>query len=390
MFPFVVFSTLLSVAIVFDSASAAESREAVVNRQLNCMDQKLQSGKAINWKDICATSYSIDNESLYTDMGNSSYQWEPVADTYPVRKHTYELAAQIQRFNYQTADKWPYYYENYYGYPVSDKVKKEGYLYGIYGAKTFNFSHPIDSWRDFLDRYEIPNFIRIEVEANRGETSYDSYITDKLTGHDAWNAEGRLLVGYDLLWSPSTIVTPYVGAGYKWAEDDTGGYIDFIVDDYVPFTRQTSYFYIPIGVETLSKISEKWDISYKLEGNVAPFGSTDFFLNEIPGPISAIDGDTGLPVDIMFNKTEADLGVGYGVRTSMKFIRKFSAFDFYVEPFFRYQYFDKGEEVQLQAHGIDNGKDYVSVFPDLVTPYKGLWDEENHTTSYGIRTGVQF
>ncbi len=299
------------------------------------------------------------------------------------RRHNNEIAFQMASYLYETEDKWPFYYP----YTVADKVKKNGSLFGFYGAKTWSLSEPLKTWSDIWKTSPFPNFVKVEAEGSLGRTDYSSFATGKRQGFDACELDARLLFGYDYIWSTATLFTPYVGFGYRRFSDETGGWEDFVVNNYVGFKTETNFFYVPVGFETLTQLNDQWDLTFKMEGDLVVGGSVNYFLNEIPGPFTGTDTETGLPVTVNLQKSTSDLKAGWGFRTSMKIIRKYNAFDIYAEPFFKFWSLKQSDA--MQEHAASATKDYVSAYPDG-SPYKPLWTPQNFTSTLGLRMGVQF
>ncbi len=302
------------------------------------------------------------------------------------RRHRNELAFQMAVNVLETGDQWPYYYSQIYS--TSDQFKKTSTLFGLYGSHTWSLYEPVRSWRDVLAHIPTPNFIRLEFEGSSGSSNYSSYATGKKQGYEAWEIDARALFGYDCVWSPRTLFTPYIGLGYQRFTDNAGGWVDYFVYDYASYTTQRSLYYIPVGFETLTQVNDQWDVNFKLEGDAVVGGQVDYNLQDIPGTFSGSDVNTGEALTLEPRRAVSDIKGGWGFRTSVKLIRKYNRFDLYFEPFFRYWSINKTEAVQAHSFAT-NGKDYVSVYPDK-SAYKPLWDPKSATTTFGLRMGAQF
>ncbi len=270
-----------------------------------------------------------------------------------------------------------------------DRVEKRGGLYGIYAAYTYRrpYKVPVHTWRDLSRAVDgpgrLPTFMRLEGDFSFGEVSYDSNTTGKLDGFDSWKANVRLLAGYDFLSQDSSfIMTPYTGLGYRRLSDKTGGWIDFLIDDYVTFENVYSYAYLPIGVETLKHFNDEWDLGFKLEGDIVIWGSVDFNLSDITGLYTATDASTGLPIEVSHKDSSVNLKSGFGLKASTKLIRKFEKMNIFAEPFIELWRINQSEVDKVLAHGT-NGIDYESLADPLYEPF-------NYTLEYGLRLGVQF
>ncbi|MBF0594345.1 MAG: hypothetical protein HQL22_05190 [Candidatus Omnitrophica bacterium] len=304
------------------------------------------------------------------------------------RQHRAELAFQMASYLYKTADNWPDYYSEKYS--ESNKVKKTGGLYGFYGAYTWNTFEPLRSWSDIWKKTPYPNFVRVEAEGSIGQVDYSSYVTGKKQGFDARELDARFLFGYDYVLNDSTLLTPYIGFGYRMFSDNAGGWVDYFVNDYAQYTTKTSIYYVPVGVESLTKLNEKWDLGLKLEGDLVVAGSVDYALNEIPGTFTQYhDANTNAPLNLVPRKASSRLKGGFGFRTSMKIIRKYDHFNIFTEPYLKLWYLRKTEPEQAHSFDLTSGGDYVSVNADK-SAYKPLWDPQSVTAIAGLRMGVQF
>ncbi len=312
----------------------------------------------------------------------------PTESPKPTRhQHLIELAFQLYSYDYKSS-KYPYLFDQ--NLLDSGKITKSGDFWGFYGAKTWHLYAPLHSLSEVWEHYEIPNFVRIEGEFGKGTTDYKSLATGTLKGINAFHIDARALLGYDLTSDDVTIYTPYMGIGFMRHTDKAGGWLDFIVHGYGQYHNEYNMLYLPIGLEIDKPINDQWDIDVKLEGDIVVWGQANYDLNEIPGgPFSLLDIDTNQTVNAILKKSESDFRGGFGFRTSCKLIRKFRYFDFYVEPYVRYLYLNQTKHSQVDAYGVDNGKNYVSVYLDG-TPYKPLWDPANYTIEVGGRTGIQF
>lgn len=306
-----------------------------------------------------------------------------------------ELALQTASYNYKTKDNFPTEYAGLYA--IGNKVEKNGKLYGLYASYTYRrpYKIPVRSWSDLslaLDRFgSLPSFIRAEADLSFGQTSYDSYVTGKRSGYNAWQGNIRFLGGYDFLsQGDSFMITPYTGIGYYRASDKTGGWYDWgVATGYREYENVISFFYLPVGVEALKEFNEDWDGVFKLEGSYIFAGTVDFNHGDIPGLFASVDYTSGLPVDIHLKDTQSVLKGGFGVKTSLKGIRKLRSYNFFVEPFFEMWYLAKSKPEE--ARGVDTSDvQRYSVKTTDGSPYKPVFEASNYTLKFGLRLGVQF
>lgn len=331
--------------------------------------------KAINDALINVESNLNSNPSIVRNTFNSTNQVEPQNQP-RVHKKGFEFGFEEESYDYRTGDKWPPAYS--LRFPVSDKVTRDGYLYGLHGSSTW--VGPLQTWKDFLKHDKAPNFAKLEIEASKGNTDYESYVTGKLKGLKNWNLDGRVMIGYDYMCTPSTDVAPFIGIGYQRKSNNAGDWVDYNVDSYYRFTTITEMAYVPFGIETHTKLNERWDFDVNLEGDIIVFGRDEYHLNEVPGPIQGTYN--GNPILIFIQRSDSTLNGGIGFRAHIKLIRKYKYFNLYVEPFFKFLYLNQNQEEPIKAIGTD-GTDYVSLA-------SALWTPKNTTVDLGAQAGVQF
>jgi len=214
-------------------------------------------------------------------------------------------------------------------------------------------------------------------------------VTGKLNDFCLWNFDARALLGWDYKLNKTNDFTPYFGAGYRRLLDESGGWVDYFNYNYDKYPTVISYFYMPFGVETHTKINEQWDVNFKSEVDVVFYGTAAFHLNDIPGTFNFTDVNTGAVYVGRPLEADSTLNGGYGFRESLKFIRKYKYCDFYVEPFFSYLFLNQSNAKQGQIDNLTTGGTWVSVYPNG-TPYKPLWLAKNSTVDVGARAGIEF
>jgi len=242
-----------------------------------------------------------------------------------IAKHTWEIGPEISHIRYEEP---------------SLNMEENGVMYGI-GAS-----------------YAYHNGVML-----KGEIGYSyGYVDYKGTGTvdniEDYLLEIRGLAGYDFFITESSMITPYIGFGYRQLYDNFGGTISSTGT--WGYDRESKYCYIPIGIETFSDISNGWffgitaEFDYFLEGK-----QTSYLSGHDPG----------------YNDPENKQKDGYGFRGSLKFQKKGERIGYIIEPFIRYWKIDKSEIENITYNGT-----YLTYG----------WEPENKSTQIGIMFMVVF
>ena len=186
---------------------------------------------------------------------------------------------------------------------------------------------------------------RTEVRAGFGKVDYDGQLMDgtphSYKGIDDVLIEPRFLVGRDFSIA-AVRVTPYVGAGYRRLDD-------FKTHDPHGYDRSSNYLYSPIGLETWQPMGGPWQMGGIIEYDLFWLGRQDTWLFEQP--------------------LRNDQHHGYGLRSSIRFIREGDKSDLVLEPYVIYW--------DLKASDVDYGSDEVGYVEPL-----------NHSIECGVRVGI--
>lgn len=146
----------------------------------------------------------------------------------------------------------------------------------------------------------------------------------------AYMLELRGLLGYDFSFKAITI-TPNLGFGYRWLQDNSqnvsppGGY-----------KRESNYFYIPIGIETVANLGHSWSLGAHVEYDRFLWGVQKTYLS---------NADPG------FNDIENKQTSGYGFRGSISVAKRCEKVGFLIEPYIRYWNINDSEIVPITYYG---------------------------------------
>lgn len=242
----------------------------------------------------------------------------------PLPKHTWELGTEISHITYKEPDV----------------MEEKGIMYGLLGSYTYRSKY----------------MLRAEGRFSYGQVDYKNSGT--LDNIDDYMWEFRGLAGYDFPILKTSILTPYIGFGYRYLNDDTSGMTTST--GALGYERESNYYYSPIGIETITELDNGWSIGTTLEYDYFWKGVQKSHLSDAVAS---------------FNDLENDQNKGYGVRGSIKFQKKGEEIDFLIEPFIRYWNIDKSEEQDVTYAGVIVGYGY---------------EPKNNSTEIGIKFAAKF
>ncbi len=264
-----------------------------------------------------------------------------------------------------------------YSYKYTERigVKDTGIKGGLVGAYQYRFDNneSIDSWSDLLHAGSKINIFRLEGRASYGKVDYEGSGT--WGGIPDWNLEGRGLVGLEIPVRHRFLFTPYGGIGYRYLYNDFSKYPSSDVGgtQYLSgYDRESTYIYIPLGLQAETKLTRKWSVAVK--------GEVDFFVwgKQISHLEDSVDeNDVSAGIDKLENTQKH----GIGWRTSARLTREAGRIDVYIEPFIRYWHIEDSEVSLITASG--------SPICQGSLCSAGL-EPDNKTWEYGVNLGAKF
>jgi len=191
-------------------------------------------------------------------------------------------------------------------------MKQDGAMYGIDGALVYRGWLPLSL--EEKDQY----MLSLEARANAGKVDYTSNSSGAIDNIDDYMLEFRGIGGYDFYASENSVITPYLGFGYRYLNDDMGGKIS--TTGAHGYEREITYFYIPLGIDVYNEFHDDWAVKLRLEYDAFIEGDVKSHLGSVPGHYD------------IENKQRK----GYGARGSIALIRKFKYVNLVIEPFARF------------------------------------------------------
>jgi len=229
-------------------------------------------------------------------------------------------------------------------------MKEKGVMSGINGSYTMR---PAEG--DFLHFDDIDVY-RLDARFSYGKVKYEG--SNVFNGNDDYMVETRGLLGKDFNFNHDSVrLTPYAGVGYRSLYDSF--YEDKQVNGY---NRWIQYLYIPMGAEVMTRLKDGWAIGADAE--------YDFFTL---GRVTSYTGQIGLGNLVNTQKH------GYGLRGSFKLEKKWSHFNFILEPYFRYWHIHNSH-IQQSTPFIFNGQYYVLVG----------YEPDNTSEEIGAKLTIEF
>lgn len=286
-----------------------------------------------------AKNYGENHRS--SDLTNDARRSEPMTSANSFDRgfqdlNTFEFGFEYNHFRYEE--------------DIFDLVD-QGHLFGAYTSYTFRPARGNSTLEDIIDVYKL------EGRFNYGKVDYKSNGSGTLDRIKDWTYEVRLLAGKDFLMGSNMRMTPLVGFGYRYLNDDSGG--KQTSTGAFGYEREANYFYIPLGLEFAARVADSWVISPSIEYDILIQGRQKSHLSDVPG---------GFP-DITNKQHD-----GFGVRGSIKFIKEFPSVDFVVEPYYRYWDIDDSD---------------VSTGVGSIFIVSGQ-EPANTSQEYGVRLGAIF
>ena len=245
----------------------------------------------------------------------------------PPARHIWDLGVEFSRFKY-----------------VEPNVMQDkGLMYGLTGS----YMHSKNNYK-----------MGIEGRFSFGYLDYDSESTGSIDDIPNYVWEFRGLGGYDFYPTEITTLTPYIGIGYRFLHDDSGGKTSST--GHLGYDRESNYYYTPLGIETITVLENDWSVGFRLEYDHFWKGIQKSYLS------SAVSA---------FGDLENDQNEGYGYRTSLRLEKKTDKLDYLLEFFLRYWDIEESETASITYAGVVWGFGY---------------EPENNSTEYGLRFAGKF
>jgi hypothetical protein len=212
-------------------------------------------------------------------------------------KHTFGIGGEIFHVRYN--EPW--------GNSTEDMMSDNGVMGGVVAKYTY---HNDSNW-----------MLRADSRFVWGALDYTSDGTGGISNIPVFSMEIRPLLGYDFYSDYQQIVyTLYSGFGYRYWNDQGGGKTSSTGN--WGYDRESTYFYIPIGLEAQKDFLSGWTFGASAEFDWLIKGIQKSHLSQSP---------TGSWSDVTNNQSD-----GFGVRGGLKIMHRSKNIDVSLEPFVRY------------------------------------------------------
>lgn len=195
-------------------------------------------------------------------------------------------------------------------------------------------------------------FIRGDLRYAFGTVDYTSDGSGSADGLQDWYLEARGLIGKAIPFNHS-VYALYTGLGYRHLFNDARGISS---TGFAGYRRESTYFYLPIGVIHRSLLNDQARLVSTLEYDRLLSGKQVSRLN-----------DAGLGYEDISN----DQSRGYGLKLSVIYERD----DWALGPYFYYWNIDQSDTSLLYQNGVPVGIG---------------WEPKNDTVEFGLKASQQF
>lgn len=249
---------------------------------------------------------------------------------------------------------------SHFQYEEPGFMEDKGYLYGVFGNISHRISEnqPIKSFADIFGNGNTLNAYELDGRFSFGYVDYESTNTGTLDDIRDYIIELRGTAGYDIPLCSSFTLTPYIGLGYRYLNDDSAG--ERTSTGAAGYERESNYFYLPLGLNGVADLGSGWTVGLRGEFDIFLYGQQKSHLSDAIAGLGDVTND------------QED---GYGLRASLKVMKETEAANFFIEPFVRYWHIDDSEISAVTYQGVLVGF--------------GL-EPENKSTEVGFRAGINF
>lgn len=171
----------------------------------------------------------------------------------------------------------------YHEYKEPGIMKNDGLFYGL----------------TYYLAYEKEALIRLEGLVSYGQVDYSSTSTGESDDIDDFCVDTRVVVGHTVYDDKRAKVTPFIGFGYRFLQDDSESRLTTTGN--IGYLRESNYYYSPIGLKILVRYDNGWSLAPEVEYDYFWSGEQESELGYLPG----------------YEDVKNDQEDGYGYRASL-------------------------------------------------------------------------
>jgi hypothetical protein len=236
---------------------------------------------------------------------------------------------------------------SYFAYEEPHFAETRGFLAGVAGSFAYH---------DNL-------MLKAEGRFSFGSLYYTSPGSGTASNIPDYIGELRGISGYDFLLPAGSVLSPYIGVGYRYLNDNSAGQVTSLGAR--GYERESNYYYSPVGVTFDTNEASGWSTETTVEYDIFWQGKQVSHLSDVDPSSQDIE-----------NRQKK----GYGLRGSLAFKTRVEQVNYSIKPFIRYWNIrDSAPAIFFDASAALCGSQ-VCV---------GL-EPANHSTEYGIDFLVRF
>jgi len=249
---------------------------------------------------------------------------------------------------------------SYFKYEEPGVMEEAGPMYGIFGKYVLrgHGDYAVGSWGDFIAGYKENFMAGADLKLAYAQVDYESQSTGTLDDIDDYLIEVRAVTGYDFPVLTDTVLTPYVGIGYRYLNDKSGG--RNTTTGHFGYDRESEYVYVPFGFTTETPLSSQWVANFNIEYDFFVHGNQQSHLED---------------VSALLNTLQNDQEEGYGVRGSVQFARETGNMEVLFGPYIKYWDVDDSN---------------IGTVTCGLTPCALGYEPKNESFEYGLTVGARF
>lgn len=233
-----------------------------------------------------------------------------------------------------------------YSYTEPNLMKIKGVFYGINGSYSFS---PREEY-----------FVRFEARLVGGSTDYSSNGTGDCS-KKAPNKlfETRILYNKYFQTHKNVGLTPFIGLGFRYKEDDSTGFIT--TTGHTSYLRESRYLYVPVGILMNYSLQKGWGLSVS--------GEYDIFL---------VGSQKSSYLGAGFERHQQRKG--YGLRSEILLEKTFDKYILSIGPYINYWNIRDSQKLDYNW--------YCSKCQKMHTYYS--LEPKNYTTEIGVKMKITF